>query len=157
MQAPLNANPGAETFNIENVLYISESGLGRGSTLWLISWGGRYFIAKDTWHDPHRAYTEGEILQLLGDDIDGIPIFEEKCIVGDIASSSTLGHRAVAVGFDRAKTLLEDRQYDERVHLRLRTSLPRNADPSQPVARPIYYFTNREELIQAIIDCIIGK
>ena len=62
MQAPLNAEPGSETFNIKNVLYISESGLGCGSTLWLISWGGRYFIAKDIWHDTHHAYTEGKIL-----------------------------------------------------------------------------------------------
>ena len=137
MQAPLNAEPGSETFNIENVLYISESGLGHGSTLWLISWGGRYFIAKDTWHNPHHAYTEGDILQLLGDDIDGVPIFEEECIVGDLASSSTSGCQAFAAGFDRAMTLLLDRQYDEWVHLQLHTSPPRNADPSQPVARPI--------------------
>ena len=106
MQASLNTQPEPQTYAIENILYIAESALGCGSNIWHISGGGKHFIAKDTWHDPRRAYTEGEILQLLGDNIDGIPIFEEGCMVGNVKTASTSGHHAAAVGFEQAVVLL---------------------------------------------------
>ena len=75
-------------------------------------------------------YTEGEILQLLGDNIDGIPIFEEECMVGNVKTASTSGHCAAAVGFEQAVVLLSEKGYNEWVHLWLQTHPLRNGDPS---------------------------
>ncbi|KAF9233551.1 hypothetical protein BU15DRAFT_66499 [Melanogaster broomeanus] len=156
MQAPLTVQPTPETFTIHRVLFISDSAIGQGSILWHVSDAAdQQFIVKDTWHDPHHnAYTEGEILQLLGDDIDGIPIFVEECVVGDPLCSSTSARRVSCMGYDVANMRLGQGKFDERIHLRLRTRPPRNADPTHPIARPIYCFSSREELIRVFIDCI---
>jgi len=108
------------------------------------------FIIKDTWHDPKRWLTEGQILQALKG-IANVPEFVAEVVVSQYHRSRTLVSRRITVNCDKGGIeCLQDElgagRFDDCVHLWLQTKASN--------AKLVTNFKNREELAAAMLCCI---
>jgi hypothetical protein len=110
------------------------------------------YIVKDIWHDVHRPYTEGEVLQML-DGLSGIPKFRGEYVPDDPLRSHARGLRNFLTE-EQYEELLGEGKVEERVRLRLVYGSPDGA--SDPKAKLIYKYQNRQEVIAALIAIVMG-
>jgi hypothetical protein len=110
------------------------------------------YIVKDIWHDANRPYTEGEVLQML-DGLDNVPKFRGEYVPDDYRRSTGYGLRNFLT-IEQYQQLLDERKLEERIRLRLVYGPPDGV--SDPKARLIYKYENRQEVITALIAIVTG-
>ena len=140
------------TLEIISTVFIGDGLVGRGTCIFctrdLIS--KEPFIIKDTWHDPRRSFTEGQILQLI-DGIPCVPQYVQEVVVSTYRRSRTALFRKMAVdqqqgGIDRLVEELANGKFEDRIHLRLQTKGSKT--------KLITEFNNRKELAMALLCCV---
>lgn len=149
----------AYTIELIKILFISDSLLGRGTTVWkgvkmMKKWRGKgkgreaseAVVVKDSWIDPVRKYTEGKILSILNrHGIEGVPtlIHEQliKTSYPSIAAANSSTH------FLRS-AITKGGRYFLRVLSRIIT---------QPVGDLITDFSCLGELLVAFLDYLVGE
>lgn len=146
-----------QIISVDNLLFISGSLHGRGTTVWsgkatdLPGFAGKVVVVKDSFVDPLRRYTEGKILKILaGKKIEGIPVLIHEQQVqlphpldGDLVNQSTHILRSLVT-----EPLPPRCKYHLRVLSRLVT---------MPKGDPIFEFSSLAELLVGIIDCLKGE
>lgn len=143
-------------FTISSTIFIGDGLIGRGTCVFRVEdVEGNRFIIKDTWHDPKRCFTEGQILQLI-QGIPYVPEYVQEVVVSSYLRSRTLFSRAVTAdkyhgGVDRIISDLAAGRFDDRVHLRLQTKA------SKTKLKLITDFNNRKELAVALLCCVLGE
>lgn len=148
--------PPLQTFTILSTIFIGDGLIGRGTCVFRVQDDEENrFIIKDTWHDPKRCFTEGQILQLI-QGISYVPEYVQEVVVSSYLRSRTLYSRAVTAdkhhgGIDRIIDDLAAGRFDDRVHLRLQTKA------SKTKLKLITDFNNRKELAVALLCCVLGE
>jgi protein kinase-like protein len=128
-------------YTVVYLIYSLQSMIGRGTTVWLVSRNGRYYILKDSWIQNSRVESEIAFLQKLKDDpmlknrVPDLIEGEDICVGG--AVDSTGRYREHIGGM-----------HDSRGHRRLVMT---------PIGKQITTFESKSEFINAIIDVIEGK
>ena len=128
-------------YNVVYLIYSLQSMVGRGTTVWLVSRNGNYYILKDSWIQDSRVESEITFLQKLKDDpklknhVPDLIEGEDVCISG--AVDSTGRYREQIGGMHKSRS-----------HRRLVMT---------PFGKQITTFKSKSEFIGAIIDIIEGK
>ncbi|KAG0702908.1 hypothetical protein DFH29DRAFT_998995 [Suillus ampliporus] len=137
------------TSKILSTIFISNGIVGRGTCILHVEnvITGDWFIMKDTWHDPKRRLTEGQILQALKG-IKNIPVFVAEVVVSQYSCSQSLVSRKITLdgargGIECLQHELATGMLDDRVHLQLQTKASNT--------KLVTNFKNREELVVAIL------
>jgi hypothetical protein len=143
------------TLEIISTIFIGDGLVGRGTCVFRTrdSISKEPFIIKDTWHDPRRSFTEGQILQLI-DGIPYIPRYVQEVVVSTYRRSRTSLPRKMAVdqqqgGIDRLVEELANGKFEDRIHLRLQMKGSKT--------KLITEFNNRKELAMALLCCVKGE
>jgi hypothetical protein len=143
------------TLEITSTIFIGDGLVGRGTCVFRTRDPIRNepFIIKDTWHDPKRSFTEGQILQLI-DGIPCVPQYVQEVVVSTYHRSRTSLFRKIAVdqqqgGIDRLVEELSNGKFEDRIHLRLQMKASNT--------KLITEFSNRKELAMALLCCVKGE
>lgn len=120
-------------FKVINLIYATQSLIGRATRVWRVEYSGRKFILKDAWIEKSRLVSEVEHLQNVAD-IDGVP---KLFCAEDIPGLST-GNLRRSVCADRDR---------ERIRRRIVTT---------SCGSHIANFRSKRELISALRDIVIS-
>jgi len=159
LQYPLHMDSSSSkqdaTLEIISTIFISDGLVGRGTCIFRTRnpISKQPFIVKDTWHDPKRSFTEGQILQLI-DGIPCVPQYVQEVVVSTYNRSRTLHSRKITVdqqqgGIDRLVEELANGNFEDRIHLRLQMKASKT--------KLITEFNNRKELAMALLCCVKGE
>jgi Fungal protein kinase len=127
-------------YEVEYLIYSMQSMIGRGTTIWLVSRNGYYYILKDSWIQTSRVGSEIDFLEKLKDD----PI-----LLGHVPQIVEGEDVRIQVGgfvdfTGRYRTYVGESD-EARTHRRLVMS---------PIGKRINSFQSTKELIHALIDII---
>lgn len=150
------ANTTITNLEILSTIFIGDGLVGRGTCVFRTQDPLNrelFFIVKDTWHDPKRSFTEGQILQLI-DGIPCVPQYVQEVVVSSYQRSRTFVSRMITVdeqqgGMDRLVEELGNDKFEDRIHLRLQMKASK--------AKLITEFNNRKELAMALLCCVKGE
>jgi len=79
--------PPLQNFTILSTIFIGDGLIGRGTCVFRVQdVEENQFIIKDTWHDPKRCFTEGQILQLIPG-ISYVPEYVQEVVVSSYLRS----------------------------------------------------------------------
>jgi hypothetical protein len=142
-------------YEILSTIFIGDGMVGRGTCIFRVqdTVTKELFIIKDTWHDPKRSFTEGQILQLI-DGIPYVPKYIQEVVVSTYSRSRTFLSRKITIdphqgGTERLVQALSDKKFEDRIHLRLQMQASNT--------RLITEFKNRKELATALLCCVKGE
>ena len=128
-------------YSVVYLIYSLQSMVGRGTTVWLVSRLGEYYILKDSWIQDSRVESEITFLEKLKDDPNlknRVPnLIEGEDIQIGGAVDSTGRYREHIGGM-----------HDSRGHRRLVMT---------PIGKQVTTFASKSEFINAIIDIVGGK
>ncbi|KAG6371483.1 hypothetical protein JVT61DRAFT_9518 [Boletus reticuloceps] len=145
------------TIWLEKILSISDSLVGRGSTVWEgvinsesdVPGAEEVVVVKDSWIDPLRKYTEGMILHILEQNgVEGVPTLLAERQVKIQHHAGEAVETNLSTHFIRS--MLHNIRSPNDFHLRVLSRLV-----TRPVGTLIIDFSSLGELLVAFLDCII--
>ncbi|KAI5986625.1 hypothetical protein EDD15DRAFT_2373072 [Pisolithus albus] len=145
---------GNPTVSLEQLIFISDTLHGRGTTVWAGSMkdptsptARRQIVVKDSWIDPLRKFTEGSMLAKLNDaNVEGVPrLIHEQQVQGPHPSRAEMKVNMSTHFLRRLVSQSGGRQYQLRVLSRLLT---------EPLGIQIMAFSSLAQLLIAFLDYV---
>jgi hypothetical protein len=134
-------------YRIVETLFISDMIRGRGTICYHASRGGKDFVIKDIWANMDTKPTEAEILNHLRDSgVQGVPVFERAAVVKNNGEADTTAQARSCIP-NTGPLHRRLAQIERREHRRIVMS---------PLAKPLYEFRSKIELLTALRDAILG-